>query len=91
MSTKYHYRSLVDGFNQNFNLQEEEKMIRRFEKDILAEIKKRKDRKLLVSQYIANFSPKEKRCFFGLLKRFELVKVYYQLEEGMSRQYLIKA
>ena len=70
MSTKYHYRALVDGFNQNFNLQEEQKMIRRFEKDILAEIKKRKDRKLLVSQYIANFSPKEKRCFFGLLKRF---------------------
>lgn len=91
MSTKYHYRPLVDGFNQNFNLQEEQKMIRRFEKDILAEIKKRKDRKLLVSQYIANFSPKEKRCFLGLLKRFERVKVYYQLEEGISRQYLIMA
>lgn len=25
MSTKYHYRPLVDGFNQNFNLQEEQK------------------------------------------------------------------
>lgn len=22
MSTKYHYRPLVDGFNQNFNLEE---------------------------------------------------------------------
>lgn len=87
MSTKYHYRPLVDGFNQNFNLQEEEKMIRYFEKDILAEIKKRKDRQLPVSQ----FSLKEKRCFFGLLKRFERVKVYYRLEEGMSRQYLIAA
>ncbi|PQG96178.1 hypothetical protein [Enterococcus faecium] len=65
MSTKYHYRPLVDGFNQNFNLQEEQKMIRRFEKDILAEIKKRKDRKLLVSQYIANFSPKEKRYLYA--------------------------
>lgn len=91
MRTSYNYHSLVDGFSRNFNLQEEQKMIRRFEKDILAEIKKRKDRKLPVSQYVANFSPKEKRCFFGLLKRFERVKVYYQLEEGMSRQYLIKA
>ncbi|EMF0042685.1 hypothetical protein VBH21_13935 [Enterococcus hirae] len=91
MSTKYHYRPLVDGFSQNFNLQEEQKMIRRFEKDILAEIKKRKDQKLPVSQYIVNFSLKEKRCFFGLLKRFERVKVYYRLEEGMSRQYLIAA
>ncbi|MEB5880143.1 hypothetical protein [Enterococcus hirae] len=91
MSTKYHYRPLVDGFSQNFNLQEEQKMIRRFEKDILAEIKKRKDQKLPVSQYILNFSLKEKRCFFGLLKRFERVKVYYRLEEGMSRQYLIAA
>lgn len=91
MRTSYHYRPLVDGFSQNFNLQEEQKMIRRFEKDILAEIKKRKDQKLPVSQYIANFSSKEKRCFFGLLKRFERVKVYYQLEEGMSRQYLIMA
>lgn len=91
MSTKYHYRPLVDGFNQNFNLQEEEKMIRYFEKDILAEIKKRKDRQLPVSQYASQFSLKEKRCFFGLLKRFERVKVYYRLEEGMSRQYLIAA
>lgn len=91
MSTKYHYRPLVDGFSQNFNLQEEQKMIRRFEKDILAEIKKRKDQKLPVSQYIVNFSLKKKRCFFGLLKRFERVKVYYRLEEGMSRQYLIAA
>ena len=91
MRTSYNYRPLVDGFSRNFNLQEEEKIIRRFEKDILAEIKKRKDRKLLVSQYIANFSPKEKRCFLGLLKRFERVKVYYQLEEGISRQYLIMA
>ncbi len=91
MSTSYHYRPLVDGFSRNFNLQEEQKMIRYFEKDILAEIKKRKDQKLPVSQYIANFSLKEKRCFFGLLKRFERVKVYYRLEEGMSRQYLIAA
>lgn len=91
MSTKYHYSPLVDGFTQKFDLQEERQLIRRFEKDILAEIKNRKDRKLLVSQYIANFSPKEKRCFFGLLKRFERVKVYYQLEEGMARQYLIMA
>ncbi|ELA94308.1 hypothetical protein [Enterococcus faecium] len=91
MRTSYNYRPLVDGFSRSFNLQEGQKMIRRFEKDILAEIKKRKDRKLLVSQYIANFSLKEKRCFFGLLKRFERVKVYYQLEEGMSRQYLIIA
>ncbi|RXA85890.1 hypothetical protein [Enterococcus hirae] len=91
MKTSYNYHPLVDGFSRNFNLQEEQKMIRRFEKDILAEIKKRKDRKLPVSQYIANFSPKEKRCFLGLLKRFERVKVYYQLEEGISRQYLIMA
>lgn len=91
MRISYNCRPLVDGFSQNFNLQEEQKMIRRFEKDILDEIKKRKDRKILVSQYIANFSPKEKRCFFGLLKRFKRVKVYYQLEEGMSRQYLIMA
>ncbi|ROX80061.1 hypothetical protein EGW35_13260 [Enterococcus durans] len=76
MRTSYNYRSLVDGFSRKFNLQEEQKMIQRFEKDILAEIKKRKDRKLLVSQYIANFSHKEKRCFFGLLKRFERVKNY---------------
>ena len=91
MSTSYHYRSLVDGFSRNFNLQEEQKMIRRFEKEILAEISQRKDRQLPVRQYIAHFSPKEKRCFFGLLKRFERVKVYYRLEEGMSRQYLIAA
>lgn len=91
MSTSYHYRPLVDGFSRNLNLQLEQKMIRRFEKEILSEIKKRKDQKLPVSQYIANFSPKEKRCFFGLLKRFERVKVYYQLEEGISRQYLIAA
>ncbi|HGF8315685.1 hypothetical protein [Enterococcus faecium] len=91
MRTSYNDCPLVDGFSRNFNLQEEQKMIRRFEKDILAEIKKRKDRKLLVSQYIANFSPKEKRCFLGFLKLFERVKVYYQLEEGMSRQYLIMA
>ncbi|MGS6445973.1 hypothetical protein [Enterococcus hirae] len=91
MSTKYHYSPLVDGFTKKFDLQEERQLIRRFEKDILAEIKKRNDRKLPVNQYIANFSPKEKRCFFGLLKRFERVKVYYQLEEGMSRQYLIMA
>lgn len=63
MRTSYHYRPLVDGFSQNFNLQEEQKMIRRFEKDILAEIKKRKDRKLLVSQYIANFSLKKNVVF----------------------------
>lgn len=87
MSTSYHYRPLVDGFSRNFNLQEEQKMIRYFEKDILAEIKKRKDRQLPVSQ----FSLKEKHCFFDLLKRFERVKVYYRLEEGMSRQYLIAA
>lgn len=61
MSTKYHYRPLVDGFNQNFNLQEEQKMIRRFEKDILAEIKKRKDRKLLVSQSIRESSNRYRR------------------------------
>ncbi|EMF0105708.1 hypothetical protein O5W20_002628 [Enterococcus hirae] len=91
MRTSYNYRPLVDGFSRKFNLQEEQKMIRRFEKDILAEIKKSKDRQLPVSQYISQFSPQEKRCFFGLLKRFERVKVYYQLEEGMSRQYLIKA
>lgn len=89
MRTSYNYRPLVDGFSRSFNLQEEEKMIRRFEKDILAEIKKRKDRKLPVSQYIENFSLKEKRCFLGLLKRFERVKIIYRFEEGMSRQYLI--
>ena len=88
MSTKYHYRPLVDGFNQNFNLQEEEKMIRYFEKDILAEIKKRKDRQLPVSQYVSQFSLKEKRCFFGLLKRFERVKVYYRLEGSGCCYYL---
>ncbi|MCS8593054.1 hypothetical protein [Enterococcus faecium] len=91
MRTSYNDCPLVDGFSRNFNLQEEQKMIRRFEKDILAEIKKRKDRKLLVSQYIENFSLKEKRCFFGLMKRFKRVKIYYCLEEGISRQYLIVA
>ncbi|MGJ3729906.1 hypothetical protein [Enterococcus faecium] len=58
MSTSYHYRPLVDGFSRNFNLQEEQKMIRYFEKDILAEIKKRKDRQLPVSQYVSQFSLK---------------------------------
>ncbi|EON3044765.1 hypothetical protein ACNG35_002429 [Enterococcus hirae] len=41
MRTSYNYRPLVDGFSRKFNLQEEQKMIRRFDKDILAEIKKR--------------------------------------------------
>ena len=91
MRTSYNYRPLVDGFNQNFNLQEEQKMVSCFEKEILSEIKKRKDRELPVSQYISNFSPNEKRCFLGLLKRFEQVKLYYRLEEGVSRQYLIMA
>ncbi|EMF0385846.1 hypothetical protein JMQ90_002815 [Enterococcus hirae] len=89
MSTKYHYSPLVDDFIRRTDLREERKLIRRFEKEILAEISQRKDRQLPVSQYIAHFSPKEKRCFFGLLKRFERVKVYYRFEEGVSRQYLI--
>ncbi|EMF0149888.1 hypothetical protein NXO50_002276 [Enterococcus hirae] len=89
MSTKYHYSPLVDAFIRRTDLREERKHIRRFEKEILAEISQRKDRQLPVSQYIAHFSPKEKRCFFGLLKRFERVKVYYRFEEGVSHQYLI--
>ncbi|EMF0073740.1 hypothetical protein AAK913_10730 [Enterococcus faecium] len=91
MSTKYHYSPLVDAFIRRTDLREERKLIRRFEKEILAEISQRKDRQLPVRQYIAHFSPKEKRCFFGLLKRFERVKVYYHFEEGVSRQYLIVA
>ncbi|MEB8419052.1 hypothetical protein NGG16_16580 [Enterococcus casseliflavus] len=91
MRERYCYRPLLDGFSQNSDLQEEQKMIYRFEQDILSEIKKRKDRKLLVSQYIENFSLKEKRCFFGILKRFKRVKIYYCLEEGVSRRYLIIA
>lgn len=89
MNKKYNYSPLEDGFSQTINLHKERKLVDRFEKEILSEIKKRKDRKLPVSQYIENFSQQEQRCFLGLLKRFERVKVYYYLEKGVSRQYLI--
>lgn len=89
LSTKYQYSPLVDGFSKKFDLQQERRLIRCFEKDILAEIKKRKDQKLSVSQYIANFSPAEKRCFLGLLKHFKQVKIMYCYESGISCQYLI--
>lgn len=89
MNTKYGYHSLVDGFSQNINLQGERKLIQRFETDILCRINQRKDRQLSVSEYTANFSPTEKRCFLGLLKRFEHVKIIYHFETGMPRQYLV--
>ncbi|WP_229445259.1 hypothetical protein [Enterococcus hirae] len=48
MSTKYHYSPLVDAFIRRTDLREERKLIRRFEKEILAEISQRKDRQLPV-------------------------------------------
>ncbi|NBA38096.1 hypothetical protein [Enterococcus hirae] len=88
---KYSHHSFIDGFDQSCDLKKVHRSIKYYESDILQRIKQSKEKQVSVSEYIADFSPKEKRCFFGLLKRFERVKVYYRLEEGMSCRYLIMA
>ena len=40
---------------------------------------------------MADFSPEEKRCFLGLLKRFDRVKISYRREAGIAYRYLIAA
>lgn len=87
----YMYYPLVDGFNKNINLRANENLVYRYEKDILQKIAKQKDNQLSVAKYVANFNMTEKRCFLGLLKHFERVKVVYRQEDGISRQYLISA
>lgn len=86
---KYNHYSLIDGFNQNLEVRKVNGLIHSYENDILNQIRRTEDQQLPVSQYIENFSLKEKRCFLGLMKRFERVKIIYRFEEGMSRQYLI--
>ncbi|EGO8095171.1 hypothetical protein KI126_002303 [Enterococcus faecium] len=88
---KYCHHSFIDGFDQSNNKKKEQENIRQYESDILREIKCSKEKQVSVSKYIANFSLKEKRCFLGLIKRFERVKISYRWEEGMTRQYLIVA
>lgn len=85
----YCYDSLISGFDRSNNLFNEQQRIRQYESDILRRIKRSKEKQVSVSKYIANFSLKEKRCFLGLIKRFEHVKISYRWEEGMTRQYLI--
>ena len=89
--TNYCHHSFIDGFYQSNNLLNEQQRIRQYESDILREIKCSKEKQVSVSKYIANFSLKEKRCFLGLIKRFDRVKISYRWEEGMTRQYLIVA
>ncbi|MDC4247618.1 hypothetical protein [Enterococcus faecium] len=88
---KYSHHSFIDGFDQSCDLKKEKQSVRDYESDILRKINCSKEKQLSVSEYIADFSPKEKRRFLGLIKRFDRLKISYRLEEGMSRQYLIKA
>lgn len=87
----YMYYPLVDGFNKNMNLRANENLVYRYEIDILQKIAKQKDKQLSVAKYVVDFTTTEKRCFLGLLKHFERVKVVYRQEDGISRQYLISA
>lgn len=89
--TKYCHHSFIDGFDQSNSLAKEQQRIRQYESDILRRIKRSKEKQVSVSKYIANFSPEEKRCFLGLIKRFDRVKISYRKEEGMSCRYLIAA
>lgn len=89
--TKYSHHSFIDGFDQSNNLPKEQQRIRQYESDILRRIKRSKEKQVSVSKYIANFTPEEKRCFLGLMKRFDRVKISYRKEEGMSCRYLIAA
>ncbi|HFD0846101.1 hypothetical protein ACVTYA_13775 [Enterococcus hirae] len=88
---KYSHHSFIDGFDQSCDLKKEKQSIRYYESDILRKINCSKEKQVSVSEYISNFSLKEKRCFLGLIKRFERVKIIYRLEEGLTRQYLIIA
>lgn len=89
--TKYCHRSFINGFDQANHLPKEQQRIRYYESDILRKIKRSKENQVSVSKYIANFSPEEKRCFLGLMKRFDQVKISYCQEEGIAYRYLIIA
>ncbi|EMF0421445.1 hypothetical protein ACKO6X_002578 [Enterococcus hirae] len=86
---KYSHHSFIDGFDQSYDLKKEKQSVRDYESDILRKINCSKQKQVSVSEYIADFSPKEKRRFLGLIKRFDRLKISYRLEEGMTRQYLI--
>ncbi|EGP5595288.1 TPA: hypothetical protein ACN1M8_002562 [Enterococcus faecium] len=88
---KFNYNSLGDGFYKNIDLEEANNLVTYYETDILKKIAQQKDKKLSVAKYISNFNMKEKRCFLGLLKRFKQVRVVYDQEDGISRQYLVEA
>ncbi|EOX2709774.1 hypothetical protein ACPE2W_000283 [Enterococcus hirae] len=86
---KYSHHSFIDGFDQSYDLKKEKQSVRDYESDILRKINCSKQKQVSVSEYIPDFSPKEKRRFLGLIKRFDRLKISYRLEEGMTRQYLI--
>ncbi|MEX1446283.1 hypothetical protein [Enterococcus sp. C76] len=87
----YNYHSFIDGFDQSCDLKKEQQSVRYYESDILRKINCSKEKQVSVNKYISDLSPKEKRRFLGLIKRFEHVKISYCFEEGMTRQYLIIA
>lgn len=82
-------RSFLDGFDHSTDLVDEIEKIKRYEKDILRKIKLSKEKKVSISKYTANFTLEEKRCFWGLLKRFDRVKIIYHREAGVVYRYLI--
>ena len=87
--TKYSHHSFIDGFDQSNNLPKEQQRIRQYESDILRRIKRSTEKQVSVSKYIADFTPEERRCFLGLMKRFNRVKISYRREAGIAYRYLI--
>ncbi|MFB5292251.1 hypothetical protein ACE4WU_05020 [Enterococcus faecalis] len=67
------------------------KSVKQYESDILQKIKQSKEKHVIISKYIANFSLEERRRFLGLIKRFEHVKISYCQREGMNYCCLITA